>query len=77
MRVEILSDGFSVGKRAIIDNGNAEGRHIRLIDDDCLIYIAPGTYCTIVSRTMGSYAIVQLDIGKWRCEIDINQLTLV
>jgi hypothetical protein len=77
MRIEILSDSFSVGQRAIIDKGNTKGRHIRLAGDDCFIFVEPGSYCTIVTRLLGSCAIVQLDMGKWRCEIDINQLTLV
>jgi hypothetical protein len=77
VHVEILSDRFDEGQRAIIDNGNTDGRHIRLVGQDCYIFVVPGSYCTVVSRSIGSYAIVQLDIGKWRCEIDINKLTLI
>ena len=85
MRVEILSDRFNEGQRAIIDKRNKGGERLKLsvcqsvieAGEARFVLVAPGTHCTIVSRIMGSYAIVQLDIGKLRCEIDINKLTLV
>jgi|15BtaG_2_1085339.scaffolds.fasta_scaffold03822_8 hypothetical protein len=75
MKVELISNKFSPGQRAIIDKGNPGGRHVKLADGESMIYIESDTHCIVRERLFGTRVIVELTNGGWRCEIDSLNLT--
>jgi hypothetical protein len=75
MKVEVLSNKFCKGQRAIIDKGKISGRHLKLRDGESMIYVESGLHCTVKDRLFGNIIIVEIDDGGWICEIDSKNLT--